>query len=114
MSTTSLNFFFYLIPLLAVYYALRHRLQNYWLLCVSDAFYTSWKYPVIRYRRILIALPIFLAILAWVWLERRHADEVFFLRGSQWLQALVLAFFLFVLGFLMQTKQLEPFIYQRF
>ena len=74
----------------------------------------DWTYPIIRYRRILIALLIFMMVLAWDWLERRYQDEVFFLRGPQWLQALVFAFFLFILGFVMQAKQLEPFIYQKF
>jgi alginate O-acetyltransferase complex protein AlgI len=74
----------------------------------------DWTYPVIRFRRILIALAIFAAILAWDALERRFQDEVFLLRAPQWVQSLVFAVFLFILGFLMQAEQMEPFVYQQF
>ena len=44
MNFTSLNFFYILLILLAVYYVLPRRPQNYWLLFVSYAFYVTWDW----------------------------------------------------------------------
>jgi alginate O-acetyltransferase complex protein AlgI len=53
MSIISLNFFFILIIVLAVYYLLPRRPQNYWLLIVSYAFYITWAW---QFSLILIAI----------------------------------------------------------
>jgi alginate O-acetyltransferase complex protein AlgI len=44
MNITSINFFLALIVVLAVYYLLPRRPQNYWLLIVSYAFYITWAW----------------------------------------------------------------------
>jgi alginate O-acetyltransferase complex protein AlgI len=44
MSITSFHFFYFLLLVLAVYYALPRRLQNVWLLLVSYAFYVTWAW----------------------------------------------------------------------
>ena len=56
MIITSLKFFSLLFPLLALYYFLPRRLQNYLLLAVSYVFYAiwAWQFPIILF--ILTAL----------------------------------------------------------
>lgn len=74
----------------------------------------DWTYPTIRYRRMLLFIPILIVILAVDWLERHYQDETFILRWPGWTQAVLLAFSFFLLGFLMQANQQDPFIYQGF
>jgi D-alanyl-lipoteichoic acid acyltransferase DltB (MBOAT superfamily) len=44
MSITSFRFVLFLLPVLAVYYFLPRRPQNYWLLLVSYAFFLTWDW----------------------------------------------------------------------
>jgi alginate O-acetyltransferase complex protein AlgI len=74
----------------------------------------DWTHPVIRFRRILISIPVFALILALDWLERHYQDEVILLRLPRWSQSFLLAACLFVLMFLLQSEQQDPFVYQGF
>jgi alginate O-acetyltransferase complex protein AlgI len=74
----------------------------------------DWTYPIIRFRRILLFIPIFLVVLGVDWLERHYQDEFFVLRWPRWTRALLMATTFFVLLFLMQAEQQEPFVYQGF
>ncbi len=76
----------------------------------------DWTYPIIRFRRILLAIPLLSLVLLLDWLQRRHQnqDELFFLRWSRPLQASALAISLFLILLLMQTDREEPFVYQGF
>jgi alginate O-acetyltransferase complex protein AlgI len=44
MAITSIQFLAFVVLVLAIYYALPRRPQNYWLLLASYAFYTSWAW----------------------------------------------------------------------
>jgi D-alanyl-lipoteichoic acid acyltransferase DltB (MBOAT superfamily) len=73
----------------------------------------DWTYPFPRYRRILLAIPIFILILLMDWLERRYQDEVFYIRWPRLVQASLLAISFFIILLLLQTEQ-QPFVYQGF
>jgi hypothetical protein len=55
-----------------------------------------------------------LVVLGVDWLERHYQDEFFVLRWPRWTRALLMATTFFVLLFLMQAEQQEPFVYQGF
>jgi D-alanyl-lipoteichoic acid acyltransferase DltB (MBOAT superfamily) len=74
----------------------------------------DWAYPVIRYRRILLAIPLFIVVLLFDWLQRRYQDDEFFLRWPRLVQASLLAGCIFILMILLQADQPEPFVYQGF
>ncbi len=55
MSITSLSFVYFLLAVLAVYYLLPRRPQNYWLLLMSYAFYVTWAW---QFALILLLLTV--------------------------------------------------------
>jgi alginate O-acetyltransferase complex protein AlgI len=74
----------------------------------------DWTYPIIRFRRILLFIPILGLSLGIDWLQRYYHDEAFFLRWPRMVQASLLAVSLFLLIFLVQPEQEQPFVYQGF
>jgi D-alanyl-lipoteichoic acid acyltransferase DltB (MBOAT superfamily) len=74
----------------------------------------DWTYPIIRYRRILLFIPLFAVTIAVDWLQRHYQDEAFFLRWPRLVQAPLLAASMILLALLMQSAQAEPFVYQGF
>jgi alginate O-acetyltransferase complex protein AlgI len=74
----------------------------------------DWTNPDIRYRRILLFVPLFVVTITVDWLQRHFQDEVFFLRWPRYVQAPLLAAAMILLAFLMQSPQIEPFVYQGF
>lgn len=74
----------------------------------------NWTYPVIRYRRILLFVPLLMLILLIDWLERHYQDETFFLRWPRWVQASLLAVSVFFILLLLQSENQQPFVYQGF
>jgi alginate O-acetyltransferase complex protein AlgI len=61
MSLTSFNFLFVFAIVLAVYYWLPRRAQNYWLLIVSYAFYITWAWQFSLILLVITAANFFLA-----------------------------------------------------
>jgi D-alanyl-lipoteichoic acid acyltransferase DltB (MBOAT superfamily) len=74
----------------------------------------DWTYPIIRYRRILLAIPLFIVVLLFDLLQRRYQDDEFILRWPRLVQASLLAGCIFILLILLQGEQSEPFVYQGF
>jgi alginate O-acetyltransferase complex protein AlgI len=61
MSITSFNFLFFIATVLAIYYCLPRRAQNYWLLIVSYAFYITWAWQFSLILLVITAANFFLA-----------------------------------------------------
>ena len=61
MNITSLNFIYFVLGSLAIYYCLPHRAQNYWLLFVSYAFYVTWAWQFALILALLTAANFVLA-----------------------------------------------------
>jgi D-alanyl-lipoteichoic acid acyltransferase DltB (MBOAT superfamily) len=74
----------------------------------------DWTYPIIRYRRIFLAVPLIALTLLIDWLQRHYQDEGFVLRWPRLAQASLLAFSIILFAILMQSEQAEPFVYQGF
>lgn len=74
----------------------------------------DWSFPVIRFRRIFILLPLFLLSCSIDWLQRLYQDETFVLRWPRLVQAVLLAGSLLLLMVLMQSENVAPFVYQGF
>lgn len=74
----------------------------------------NWTYPILRYRRILLAIPVIALTLLIDWLQRHYQDEPFLLRWPRPIQASLLAISLLLIAILMQSEQMEPFVYQGF
>jgi D-alanyl-lipoteichoic acid acyltransferase DltB (MBOAT superfamily) len=74
----------------------------------------DWTYPIIRFRRIFLFVPILVFVLGLDWLQRHYQDDEFFLRWPAWIQASFLAVSLFLILLLMQSGQEETFVYQGF
>jgi alginate O-acetyltransferase complex protein AlgI len=74
----------------------------------------DWTYQVIRYRRILIFIPLALLVLIFDGLQRREQDEVFLLRWPRLAQASLLASSIFLILILTSIGDEDPFVYQGF
>ena len=61
MSITSLRFVMFVFVVLAVYYFLPRRAQNYWLLLASYAFYVTWAW---QFALVLFVLTVTTFVLA--------------------------------------------------
>jgi hypothetical protein len=73
-----------------------------------------WSSVGIRYRRLLLLLPILFTSLIVDWFQYRHQDEFIFLKWSPLPKAACLAIVLFWL-FIVSGEDFEPpFIYQAF
>jgi alginate O-acetyltransferase complex protein AlgI len=74
----------------------------------------DWASPILRYRRILLFVPLLALTLLVDWLQRYYKDEEFFLRWPRLVQASLLAVSLLLLVLMMQSEQAAPFVYQGF
>lgn len=74
----------------------------------------DWSSAAIRYRRLLLALPLLVLAVGLDWLQYRYQDEVIFIRWPRLAQAALMASSIFLLLFAIQVDQDEPFVYQGF
>jgi alginate O-acetyltransferase complex protein AlgI len=74
----------------------------------------DWTYTDIRFRRILLFIPLAVGTLGLDWLQRLYQQEVFFLRWPRLVRSFLLATSLILLFILMQSEQMAPFVYQGF
>ena len=74
----------------------------------------DWTYPSLRFRRMLVLIPLSTIVFCLDWLQNLHQDEAFVLRWPRLAQATLLAGSIFVILILTQTDLVEPFVYQGF
>ena len=74
----------------------------------------NWTYPVVRFHRILLSIPVFIVVLAVDGLERYYKEETFYLRWPRLVRASLLATSLFIILLLLQADIRQPFVYQGF
>jgi alginate O-acetyltransferase complex protein AlgI len=74
----------------------------------------NWTYKVIRFRRMLVLIPLSALVISLDWFQSRYKDEAVFLRWPRLAQAALLAGSIFVILILSQIDYGEPFVYQGF
>ncbi len=74
----------------------------------------DWTSQVMRYRRILIFLPLAVFVMVFDWIQRSSNDEAFLLRWPRLAQASMLASSIFLILLLTSIGEGEPFVYQGF
>jgi alginate O-acetyltransferase complex protein AlgI len=74
----------------------------------------TWGNWGIRYRRIILVVPLITLVLILDWLQQREQDELFILRWPRPVQAAVYSVTIFLVVLLIQPSDGEPFVYQGF